>query len=168
MIDIDDLDIEDEDPPKPPLMKTLAFSLLGALGLGVVAAGVVFFLPETGDKCEPSAVAEQHNEKKTKSYEDIAFVNLDPLVITLGPNAKSEYLKISISLETTHDDVKTLEHLRPKFRDVLNTYLRAVDESDLVEPPAMTRLRAQILRRLQVVAPSGAVANVLITEFVLN
>ena len=166
MIDIEDF--EEEEPTKPPLLKTLAFSLAGALGLGVVAAGVVFLWPSGDAVCEPAEFAEAHSKKKTKSYEDIEFVNLEPLVITLGPNAKSEYLKISISIETNHDDAKTLEHLRPIFRDVLNTYLRVVDEGDLVKPAAMTRLRAQILRRLQVVAPDGAVANVLITEFVLN
>ena len=105
---------------------------------------------------------------KWKSYESVAFVNLEPLVISLGPNASSQYLKISITLETTTDNKKNVEHFIPKFRDVLNTYLRAVDEGDIVEPAAMIRLRAQMLRRIQLVAPSGAVHNILITDFVLN
>ncbi len=171
MIDLDDLDLdaaEEEAPTKPPLFKTLAFSLVAALGLGAIAAGVAYIVPVTGDKCEAPIVAENLHEIQTKRYGEIAFVNLEPLVITLGPNAASRYLKISISLETTEDDIETLEHLQPKFRDVLNTYLRAVEEGDLVEPSATTRLRAQILRRLQVIAPNGAVANVLITDFILS
>ncbi len=173
MIDLDDIDMdtseeEGEASAKPPLLKTLGLSLAVALGLGAVAAGVAFIIPVSEDKCEAPAAVENLHEVQTKRYGEIAFVNLEPLIITLGPNAASRYLKISISLETTEDDLATLEHLQPKFRDVLNTYLRAVEESDLVEPSATTRLRAQILRRLQVVAPNGAVANVLITDFILS
>ncbi len=176
MIDLDDIDLdasEEETSAKPPMLKTLAFSLAAALGLGAVAAGVAFIVPvtddkATGDQCEAPVVVENLHEKQTKHYQEIAFVNLEPLIITLGPNAASRYLKISISLETSEGDLSTVEHLKPKFRDVLNTYLRAVEEADLVEPSATTRLRAQILRRLQVVAPTGAVANVLITDFILS
>ncbi len=171
MIDLDDIDLdasEEETSAKSPLLKTLAFSLAAALGLGAVAAGVAFIVPVTDDKCEAPVVVENLHEKQTKHYQEIAFVNLEPLIITLGPNATSRYLKISISLETSEEDLSTVEHLKPKFRDVLNTYLRAVEEADLVEPSATTRLRSQILRRLQVVAPAGAVANVLITDFILS
>jgi flagellar FliL protein len=171
MTDKDDIDLdapEEEAPAKPSLFKTLAFSMAAALGLGAIAAGVAFIVPVTGDKCPTPVVVENLHEKQTKHYQEIAFVNLEPLIITLGPNATSRYLKISISLETSEGDLSTVEHLKPKFRDVLNTYLRAVEETDLVEPSATTRLRAQILRRLQVVAPAGAVANVLITDFILS
>ena len=108
------------------------------------------------------------HEKKTKSFDDIVYVNLEPLIISLGPNANAEYLKITVSLETSKDHAKAAEHLQPHFRDVLNMYLRAVDEKDLVEPFAMTRLRAQMLRRMQTVASSDIVSDILITDFVLN
>lgn len=150
-----------------PLISILS-SVGVALLLGVIVGGIVYVSPFGGGQCVPKqAVAESH-EKKTKSYDDIVFVNLEPIVITLGPNAKSEYLKISVSLETTADHAKTATHLQPRFRDVLNMYLRAVDEKDLIEPFAMTRLRAQMLRRMQTVASSDIVSDVLITDFVLN
>ena len=56
----------------------------------------------------------------------------------------------------------------PRINDVLNVYLRAVDERDFEVPRAMVRLRAQMLRRVQLVTPPGAVRDVLIQEFVLN
>ncbi|MHA7872461.1 MAG: flagellar basal body-associated FliL family protein [Hyphococcus sp.] len=139
-----------------------------ALLMGGAAAGVVFLAPVGGGKCTPAKTADAGHKKKTKSYDEIVFVNLDPLTVTLGPNANAQYLKISISLETTADHAKAAEHLQPRFRDVLNMYLRAVDEKDLVEPFAMTRLRAQMLRRMQTVASSDIVSDVLITDFVLN
>ncbi len=170
MIDIDEIDLEGEDDEEaaPSALKTLLLSAASALALGAAAAGVVFLAPVGESAPAAPGHAETPAKKKTKSYEDIVFVNLEPMVVTLGPTAASKYLKISISIETTKDHVKTVEQLAPRFRDVLNTYLRAVDEKDLVEPYAMTRLRAQMLRRMQVAAPSDAVSDVLITDFVLN
>lgn len=158
---------EEEAPKKASPVKSVLVSVGVALLLGAAAAGVVFLAP-VGGKCAPAEAGGGGHEKKTKSYDDIVFVNLEPLVITLGPNAKSEYLKISISLETTPEHLKEAEQLQPRFRDVMNTYLRAVDEKDLVEPFAMTRLRAQMLRRMQTVASADIVEDVLITDFVLN
>ena len=161
-------DTSEEAPPKPSLLKTLIPAVLSVVVLGGVAAGVAFLLPSGSSETECAKADDAHAKKKTKNYDDVAFVNLEPLVVSLGPNAKSKYLKISITLETFGSDAKAIEHLKPKFRDVLNTYLRAVDESDLTEPAAMIRLRAQMLRRIQLIAPQGAVENVLITDFVLN
>jgi flagellar FliL protein len=58
--------------------------------------------------------------------------------------------------------------LMPRILDVLNTYLRAVDVRDLEQPAAIARLRAQMLRRIQVVTGEGRVRDLLITEFILN
>ncbi len=169
--ELDDMVSEDGDgAPKKggSALKTILGSVGIAVLLGAVVAGIVFVSPFGGTQCEAvSTVAETH-QKKTKSFDDIVYVNLEPLIISLGPNANAEYLKISVSLETTKDHAKTAEHLQPHFRDVLNMYLRAVDEKDLVEPFAMTRLRAQMLRRMQTVASSDIVSDILITDFVLN
>ena len=56
----------------------------------------------------------------------------------------------------------------PRIIDVLNTYLRAVSEDELGKPAALERLRAQMLRRIQVVTEQGQVKDLLITEFVLG
>lgn len=158
----------DEAPAKPSPLKILIPAAISAVVLGGVAAGVAFVM--SGDKANCVAAAGDlgNGEKITRNYDDIAFVNLEPLVISLGPNANSQYLKVSITLETFGDEKKKIEHLVPKFRDVLNTYLRAVDENDIAEPAAMIRLRAQMLRRIQLIAPPDTIENVLITDFVLN
>ena len=158
----------DEAASKPSAVKTLLAGGVGAVVLGGAAAGVAFVSPSSGGACAPAVADHAEKEKKKKSYDEIVFVNLDPLVVSLSPDAKAQFLKVSISLETSKTNEKTAQHLQPRFRDALNTYLRAVDESDLVDPIAMTRLRAQMLRRLQVVASADIVTDVLITDFVLN
>ena len=56
----------------------------------------------------------------------------------------------------------------PRVLDVLNTYLRAVEVRDLEQPSSAARLRAQMLRRVQVVTGEGRVRDLLVTEFVMN
>jgi flagellar FliL protein len=51
---------------------------------------------------------------------------------------------------------------------VLNGYLRAVDAADLEDPAALVRVRAQMLRRVQLVTGEGRVRDLLVTEFLLN
>jgi flagellar FliL protein len=51
---------------------------------------------------------------------------------------------------------------------VLNTYLRALSIADLEESTALVRLRAQMLRRVQIVTGEGRINDLLIMEFVLN
>ena len=149
-------------------MKSLISGAITAVLMGAAVAAVIFLYPSKPPQCEPGDAAEAAGKHLTKSFENVVFINLDPLVISLGPNAKAEYLKISVSLETSPNEAVEAEHLKPRFRDVLNAYLRAVDENDLIEPAAMTRLRAQMLRRLQVASSPEIVSDLLITDFVLN
>ncbi len=56
----------------------------------------------------------------------------------------------------------------PRVIDVLNSYLRALETSDLADSTALVRLRAQMLRRVQIVTGGDRVHDLLIMEFVLN
>ncbi len=172
-------------------MQSMIFGAISAILAGGVAFAVAYMAPSKQTACEPVAMQEGYDEgeksladeekqakapeesKEIKDHiyyaeEDVAFVNLEPMVVTLGPRAKSKYLKISIAFETSSEHEEKLKELAPKLRDVLNTYLRAVEESDLADPKSMNRLRAQMLRRVQIVADQEAVNDVLITDFVLT
>ena len=96
------------------------------------------------------------------------FVALEPLVISLAPDAGARHLRIALAIEVDPVRAAEVEALRPRVLDVLNTFLRAVDAAVLEQPRSMLRLRAQMLRRVQLVAPAGTVRDVLIQEFVLN
>lgn len=102
------------------------------------------------------------------SVGDIAFVPIEPLLISLGPGANARHLRFKGQLETSPKYVSEVETLMPRIVDVLNSYLRAVAETDLEKPSALVRLRAQMLRRVQIVTGSGRVNDLLVMEFVLN
>ncbi len=99
---------------------------------------------------------------------DIAFVPLDPLVISLAPQVGSRHLRFGAQLEVAADRRAEVELLRPRVADVLNVFLRAVDPRDLEDPAMMEILRAQMLRRIQLVTGPDRVRDLLIVEFVLN
>jgi flagellar FliL protein len=99
---------------------------------------------------------------------DIAFVAMDPIMISLPPGSSSRLLRFAGQLEVAPESAATVAALMPRVLDVLNTYLRAVEVRDLEDPAALARLRAQMLRRVQVVIGEGQVHDLLVTEFVLN
>ena len=104
----------------------------------------------------------------TAAYSPGAYVRLDPLVVSLGREARADHLKVSLVIEVAPGRESEVEAAKPRLLDVLNVFLRAVDEREFEVPQSMERLRAQMLRRVQLVAPQGAVHDVLIQEFVLN
>ncbi len=150
--------------------KGLIFGVLGAVILG----GAAFFVTYTG--IFPNAGGD--SEIATDSYGDakssngsaeseITFVELDPLVISLGKFASSQHLRFQAYLEVPSEAAEEVKHLSPRIMDVLNTYLRAISERELGDPSSMNRIRAQMLRRVQVVVGEENIRDLLITEFIL-
>lgn len=99
---------------------------------------------------------------------DIAFVPVDPLTITLGAAVDNRHLRFASQLEVSGAHVADVTLLLPRIVDVLNGYLRALDPAQFDDPAALVRIRAQVLRRIQLVTGEGRVRDLLVTEFVLN
>jgi flagellar FliL protein len=98
----------------------------------------------------------------------VAFVAMAPMVISLAPGARSKHLSFSAQLEVAQGNEAAVQQVMPRIVDVLNGYLRAVQTEDLENPAALVRLRAQMLRRVQMVTGEGLVRDLLVTEFVLS
>lgn len=96
------------------------------------------------------------------------FVELPQLVASLGPVGALHHLRFSAQLEVAAEHRAAVEQVMPRILDVLNTYLRALEPGDVEAQGALIRLRAQMLRRIQMVAGEDRVRNLLVTEFVLN
>lgn len=98
----------------------------------------------------------------------IAFVPLETMVISLGPDSGSRHLRFTAQVEVVDTATADVTLLAPRILDVLNSYLRAIDTAAIEDPGAMAKLRSQMLRRIQIVTGEGRVRDLLITEFVLN
>jgi len=96
------------------------------------------------------------------------FVPLDPITVNLGSRGDTRHLRFGAQLEVAPGAAGAVQALMPRIMDVLNIYLRALDPPELEEPAALLRLRAQMLRRVQIVTGPGLVNDLLIIEFVFN
>ena len=90
------------------------------------------------------------------------------LVVSLGPNARAKMLVLDAGVEVDAGDAAAFDKLRPRMRDMFNTYLRAIDPADLEAPGATLNLRAQLLRRIRVVSAPAEPRDLLFTSFILK
>jgi len=162
--DIEATEESDEEAPakksKMPLILGVVFALLGGGG-GFMAVNMGLI---------GGAPSEEPVEEVVEAEEmpPLAFVPMETLVINLPENADARHLLFTAQLEVDPEYTVEVEAMLPRVVDILNGYLRAVKLSELEDPTALIRLRAQMLRRVQVVVGDGRVRDILIMEFVLN
>jgi flagellar FliL protein len=155
----------DEDAPqkssKLPLILGLVLALFGGIG-GFYATWSGMILP-SGD-----GVAQSEKGTAKAAGPDIAYVAVEPLVISIQGSSATRHLKFRAHLEVPAEAEIEVSKVLPRVVDVLNSYLRALEPSDLEDPSGLARLRSQMLRRVQVVTGAGKVNDLLIMEFVLT
>ncbi|MEM7519476.1 MAG: flagellar basal body-associated FliL family protein [Pseudomonadota bacterium] len=143
--------------------------LIIGLVLALVGGGGGFYATFSGLilGSDPNEKAEKTAKGDLPTF-DVAYVEVDPLVVSLQSSATARHLKFRAQLEVETAAKEKVEKLLPRVTDVLNSYLRALEPSDLENPASLTRLRAQMLRRVQVVTGGNMVNDLLIMEFVLT
>lgn len=160
----DEIDAEGAEAPK----KKSKMGLIIGLVLAIAGGGGAFFAVQTGMILAPAEEDTTHAEaEKTEPLPAISFVPIDPIVITVGQGATRQ-LRFRAELEVTPERAADVALLMPRILDVLNGYLRAVDLGELENPTSLIKLRAQMLRRIQIVTGTGHVRDLLITEFVFT
>ncbi|WP_299956339.1 flagellar basal body-associated FliL family protein [uncultured Roseobacter sp.] len=145
---------------KMPLILGLVFLLVGG--------GGGFYATWSGLILGGESVEAEVEEPKMDEAPAVAFVPIEPITVSLPPNSAQKHLKFRAELEVVYGYTSEVEKVLPRVIDVLNSYLRAIEVSDIENPSALTRLRSQMLRRVQVVTGPGRVNDLLIMEFVLN
>lgn len=144
--------------------------------LGVILAaggGGGGFWAVTQGPFAPEPAAEEHTETEVEHGTDmdatnVAFIELETLVISLGAEESNRNLIFSAALEVRPEHLEEVTQLTPRVLDVLNSYLRVIAISELSEPTSLARLRSQMLRRIQVVTGTGRVRDLLVTQFLVN
>lgn len=153
---------------KGPILIGLVLAFAGAAGgFFAVQSGLLPF----GGAVEKTTDAhhDAHQEEDgIHLADDIAFVQIPTIVVSYTQGGRRQILRFSAEIEVGKSDQSDVEALIPRIVDVLNGYLRALELEDIDEPMALTRLRAQMLRRIQIVVGRDAVRDLLIMEFVLT
>ncbi|MCB1338785.1 MAG: flagellar basal body-associated FliL family protein [Maritimibacter sp.] len=156
-----------EEAPKKKSRLGLLIGLVLALGFG----GGGFFAVYSGLILGPDPAADAGHgaaESAVEALAPVSFVALEPLVVSIGTGSTARHLRFRAELEVNPGAEADVTKLTPRVMDVLNSYLRAVAVSDLEDPSALVSLRAQMLRRIQLVTGEGRVRDLLIMEFVLS
>lgn len=150
--------------PAPPRRQGLRSIFVGIV-LALVLGGAGFYATWSGLVLPGPA---QQAESGPDALPDIAFVPLDPVVVSLNTAGDGRHLRFVAQLEVASPHAGEVVHLTPRILDVLNGYLRAVDPGALQQAGALLKIRAQLLRRIQIVTGEGRVRDLLVTEFVLG
>jgi len=165
----EDVEDEGEEPKKKskmPMILGLVLAIAGGGG-GFFAVSSGMLLGSDDAHAEDDAHATDEHAV-AEAREPLAFVPLDPLIIGLPTDRGQVTLRFRAHLEVVPEHIEAVTNISPRIVDVLNSYLRAVDLVELENPTDLARLRGQMLRRVQTVAGSGQINDLLIMEFVLN
>ncbi|TQM93595.1 flagellar basal body-associated FliL family protein [Roseinatronobacter monicus] len=153
-------DAPDAPGPKKGRMLPLLLGLVGAALLG----GGAFYAVYSGLVLSPNPKV----QRAEYSPQDFDFVPIEVITISLPPQSGARFLRFAGQIEVAETSHSDMMRMQPRFIDLINTYLHAVDIDDLRQPAALIRLRAQVLRRLQMIAGEGHIRDFLITEFILD
>ncbi|UWQ21822.1 flagellar basal body-associated protein FliL [Jannaschia sp. W003] len=172
----------DTDPGAEDAPKKGKKGLVVVLLLALVAGGGAFGAVWTGmlDGLLGGAPAEAEHADAGGPGEDAeapapppagapyAFHEIDPIAVSIGTGGEGRQLRIRIVLELGEEGEDAVAGLEPRLQDAMLGYLRALDPAVLDDPATLLALRAQMLRRARLIAGEEAVANLLVTDFVLN
>lgn len=153
----------DETPAKRSKMPIII-----GLILAIVGGGGGFYATWSGMLLASESPSHETVDAQYSTEMEVSFVPVDPLVISLGNTPGARHLRFRADLEVPHSHEDEVRKLLPRVVDVLNSYLRALDPGDLEDQAALAKLRAQMLRRVQIVVGQDRINDLLVMEFVLN
>ena len=150
---------------RPLLVGAALMVLCGAGAFGAASAGLV---PGLGSGHGGAAAGEDGAYGPAAAAANVAFLDIEPIVVTYGPEDRASHLRFRAKLEVPADQEQSVAALMPRITDVLLGYLNALDEHALHDRAALMRLRAQMLRRVRMVVGEEAARDLLVMEYVTN
>lgn len=146
-----------------PLVVLAAVCMAGAFG-------VVFFLsPNPAPAalaCTPDASGSA--VRTPLALEDHVYVELQEILITIGNEPATRYVKIKTSVISDASHMGAVKKAEPMLVDAFVGYLRALQLSDFESADFYPKMREQLARRAEIVLGSDASHGVLVTEFLLR
>ncbi|MDG2531735.1 flagellar basal body-associated protein FliL [Caulobacter endophyticus] len=176
---------------KPPIV--LIAAAAGVLVLGGGGAAAFFMMkPKPAAEGEAGHGEEKKEKKKEKKKEEgegakpaeggagapvikegpdgVVFYTLPDLVVNMqSADGKSTFLKLKLTFELPDEETAdALTPNLPRLTDMFQTFLRELRPEDLAGSQGSYQLRAELLRRVNLVAAPSKVNAVLIEEMLIN
>ena len=170
--DIEDFEENEEEPKSSSMMTMVAMAVAALIG----SFGVSYFMggsePVQVAECLPEKTEEVKIEAETVkaglAKEDQIYVELDEILITIGSEPASRYLKLTLAIATFEGKESTIKKAQPILADAFNGYLRSIELNQLEDPAFYPYLREQLSRRAELVLGAAVADGVLITDFLLR
>ena len=108
--------------------------------------------------------------KIAEGPDGVTFYTLPDMVVNIqSPDGRPTFLKLTLTLEM-HDAVlaETLQGQMPRIQDMFQGFLRELRPEDLAGSQGTYQLRAEILRRVNLIAAPSRVDAVLIEEMLVQ
>lgn len=157
MTDIPEADSQPRQNRRKTMLLGLALAAaMGGAGFSAMYSGLV------------SALWEDRIAAISANGDQTEFIAIERLLVSIDDGRRTRHLRFAASMEVARAHRADVARLMPRILDVLNGYLRALQIQDFADPGTLVRLRAQMLRRIQIVTGDGRVSDLLVTEFVLN
>jgi len=106
----------------------------------------------------------------TEGPDGVTFYTLPDMVVNIqSPDGRPTFLKLKLTLEM-HDAelATTLQGQAPRMQDMFQSFLRELRPEDLAGSAGSYQLRAEILRRVNLIAAPSKVDAVLIEEMLVQ
>jgi len=158
---------EDGDAPKKG-KGGLIGNIALMLAVGGASFATVLFLPSNEAAPIYDEASAEKSEKQDPDYDlerAVTFSTLTPLTLTLQDGTR--LLKIGITLEIA-EGAELIDPDDPKIKDAFTGYLRALKIDQVQDAAFMAKMRAQLLRRAQLIHGKDTVFSVLITDFLVR
>ncbi len=145
--------------------KYIVFFLLGAAA--VAATGAMLARPGVFDEDDRSRFF------RTLTLGEAHYAPLPPFLIDLAPDAdgRDAYLRLSASIVVRGGDpdaVSAISALEPKIVERLTFFLRQLQAGDFAGSAGMERVKAEMLRRVNLVLAPIEADEVVVDELVIQ
>ena len=100
--------------------------------------------------------------------EDQAYVELQEILITIGNEPATRYVKMKAVVVTDKNNTSDVKKAEPMLKDAFVSYMRSLELSDFESADFFPRLRQQLAHRSELVLGGDVSRGVLITEFLLR
>ncbi|MDJ0948488.1 MAG: flagellar basal body-associated FliL family protein [Alphaproteobacteria bacterium] len=162
---------EDGGTPSRKRLPGKKLVLFGVLPLVFILAGLggAYFAGLFDPYLSPGET-EQAAEAEPEPQHTMIFHDLPDLLVNLNTaGRKSHYLKVSISLELEDAaDIPRIQAVMPRIIDNFQIYLRELRVEDLRGSAGLTRLREQLLKRINMAAAPAKILDVLFREMLIQ
>lgn len=151
----------------------LIIVLVALLLFGGIGAGFYVMWTKLSDlKSDAGPTSEEASEEAAEA-DAISQMGpifpLDTFVVNLADSDRSYYLKITLSLELTSEEMKgELEKRLPKIRDLILTQLPTKKSEDLKTVAGKQALREELMAGINERLQTAEVRNIYFTDFVIQ